>query len=125
MKYFAELGVGNVVLSVHNVSDTDAPTEEQGVQFIQQLLNTNSPFVETCKKTRGGVHIDGGTPLRKNYAYVGGTYDMGRDAFINIKPYDSWVLDEDTCLWGAPTAYPDDGNDYIWNESTTSWQLVE
>jgi hypothetical protein len=83
---------------------------------------------QACKRTsfntRGGVHTLGGTPFRKNYAGIGFTYDAQKDAFIPPKPYASWVLNEDTCLWEAPVAYPDDGENYIWNETTTSWDLV-
>ena len=59
--------------------------------------------------------------FRKNYAGVGYTYDTTRDAFIPSKPYSSWTLDEDTCQWAAPVAYPTDGKDYTWNEDTTNW----
>jgi hypothetical protein len=61
--------------------------------------------------------------IRKNYAGVGYTYDQSRDAFIAPKPYNSWILNEDTCIWEAPLSYPTDGQDYIWNEETTSWTL--
>jgi hypothetical protein len=63
--------------------------------------------------------------LRKNYAGIGYTYDAGRDAFIPPKPYASWVLNETTCLWDAPVAYPDDGKRYSWDEATTSWVEIE
>jgi len=63
--------------------------------------------------------------FRKNYAGIGYTYDKTRDAFIAPKPYASWILNEDTCLWEAPVAYPDDGESYSWNETTTSWDIVE
>lgn len=83
---------------------------------------------QTCKRTsyntQGGVHTGDGTPYRKNYAGIGYTWDEARDAFIPPKPYDSWVLNEDSCLWEAPVAYPDDGETYEWNEETTSWDLV-
>lgn len=80
-------------------------------------------WVQTSYNTHAGQHPEG-RPLRKNYAGIGYTYDAGRDAFIPPKPYNSWILDEDTCLWNAPVAYPTDGNRYEWNESTTSWDLV-
>jgi hypothetical protein len=83
---------------------------------------------QACKRTSyntyGGVHTLGGTPLRKNYAGIGYTYDSQRDAFIPPKPYASWVLNEDTCLWGAPVAMPTDGKRYGWNEATTAWVEV-
>lgn len=82
-----------------------------------------------CKRTSyntiGGVHTLGGTPLRKNYAGIGYTYDAQRDAFIPPKPFASWVLNEDTCLWDPPVVYPDDGKLYTWNEETGSWDPVE
>jgi hypothetical protein len=79
---------------------------------------------QTCKRTsyntHGGVHANGNTPLRKNYAGVGYTYDSARDAFIPPQPFPSWTMSEQTCLWSAPTPKPTDG-DYSWDESTTSW----
>jgi hypothetical protein len=80
-------------------------------------------WVQTSYNTHAGQHPEG-RPLRKNYAGIGYSYDAGRDAFIPPKPHNSWVLDEDTCLWNAPVAYPTDGNRYEWNESTTSWDLI-
>lgn len=84
---------------------------------------------QTCKRTSyntyGGVHSGGGTPYRKNYAGIGYSYNALRDAFIPPKPYASWLLNEDTCLWGPPVPYPDDGNYYVWDEITTSWVQVE
>lgn len=80
-----------------------------------------SEWVQTSYNTQGGVHTKGGTPLRKNFAGIGYSYDAGRDAFIPPKPFASWVLNEDTCLWGAPTPMPEDGKVYTWNEETTSW----
>ena len=80
-------------------------------------------WVQTSYNTHAGQHPEG-RPLRKNYAGIGYSYDAGRDAFIPPKPHNSWVLDEDTCLWNAPVAYPTDGNRYEWNESTTSWDQI-
>ena len=83
---------------------------------------------QTCKRTsintKGGVHILGKTPFRKNYAGIGYSYDAVRDAFILPKKFASWELDEETCLWKAPVPYPTDGNLYVWNESTLSWDEV-
>lgn len=81
-------------------------------------------WIQTSYNTRGGVHANGGTPLRKNYAGIGMTYDSTRDAFYAPQPYPSWTLNDDSCLWEAPTAYPTDGEHYIWNEETTSWDAV-
>jgi hypothetical protein len=79
-------------------------------------------WVQTSYNTQGGVHTLGGTPLRKNYAGIGYTYDSERDAFIPPKPYDSWLLDEETCLWNPPTPMPVEGGKmYTWDEETTSW----
>lgn len=115
MAHFAELNGNNEVLRVvvvANQETLDAEGNEQesiGINFCQELLG--GTWVQTSyNKT-----------IRKNYAGIGDTYDSTRDAFIPPQPYASWVLDESTCLWGAPTPYPDDGLDYIWDESTTSW----
>jgi hypothetical protein len=81
-------------------------------------------WVQTSYNTYGGQHPEN-RPLRKNYAGVGYTYDSSRDAFIPPKPFASWLLNEDTCLWNAPVAYPEDGKQYSWDESTTSWIETE
>lgn len=78
-------------------------------------------WVQTSYNTHGGVHSNGGTPLRKNYAGFGYSYDEQRDAFIPPKPYPSWLLNEDTCLWDAPKPMPVDEKRYSWDEATTSW----
>ena len=82
---------------------------------------------QLCKRTSyntiGGVHKNGGTPLRKNYAGLGFTYDPIRDAFISPKPYPSWILNEETCIWEAPVLYPNDNQLYSWDETTKSWVL--
>ena len=88
-------------------------------------LGLGGTWVQTSYNTRGGVHTNGGTPLRKNYAGIGYTYDPARDAFIPPKPFDSWILNEDTCLWDAPTPYPTDGGMYYWDEGTLAWVAVE
>lgn len=82
-------------------------------------------WVKTSYNTQGGVHTLGGTPLRKNYAGVGYTYDEELDAFYAPQPYASWTLDEDTCYWEAPTPMPTDDKFYTWNEDTLSWTEVE
>jgi hypothetical protein len=89
-------------------------------------------WIQTSYNTFGGQHRFGGTPLRKNYAGIGYTYDSVRDAFIPPKPFPSWILDEDTCLWNAPVAMPsivlpttsEAGISYAWNEETTSWNEI-
>ena len=82
-------------------------------------------WIQTSYNTQAGVHSQGGTPLRKNYAGIGFTYDSGRDAFIPPKPYASWLLNESTCQWDAPTAMPVvEGKMFTWDEPTTSWVEV-
>jgi hypothetical protein len=91
----------------------------------QDFIDTQSgTWVQTSYNTQAGVHTLGGTPLRKNYAGIGMTYDAERDAFYAPEPYPSWSLNEDTCLWDCPVAYPSDASEeklYTWDESTLSW----
>jgi hypothetical protein len=91
--------------------------------FINSLEDANS-YVQTSYNTREGVHELGGTPLRKNFAGIGFTYDTGRDAFIPPKPHDSWILNENTCLWNSPIPHPEDGKHYRWDEETQTWDLI-
>ena len=81
-------------------------------------------WLQTSYNTRGGIHENDGTPLRKNFASIGYIYDADRDAFYHPQPYPSWSLNEQTCLWEAPTAMPTDGQRYEWNEEATSWDAV-
>lgn len=98
---------------------------KQVIVAEQDFVDTqDGTWVQTSYNTRGGEHILGGTPLRKNFAQIGMTYDVDKDAFIPIKPYDSWVLNETSCLWESPVAMPNDGKSYDWNEETTSWVEV-
>ena len=91
-------------------------------EFFETFVDSSpGEWIQTSYNTYGGEHKLGGTPLRKNYAGIGFTYDRTRDAFIPPKPFASWLLNEDTCLWDAPVAYPTDGKDYSWNEETTNW----
>jgi hypothetical protein len=91
-------------------------------EFFDTFVDSSpGQWVQTSYNTHAGVHTNGGTPLRKNYAGIGYTYDSARDAFIPPKPYASWVLNEDTCLWDAPTPMPTDDKTYKWDEATTSW----
>ena len=130
MAHFAKLGTGDVVLTVEVVSNDVATTEEAGVQFLQTLYNNRDVWKQTSYNTYGGEHRLGGTPFRKNYATIGGKYDSSRDAFIEPKPHDSWILNETTCLWEAPIEQPtlteqqiEDGAIYNWNETTQQWDL--
>ena len=94
-------------------------------EFFETFVDTSpGEWIQTSYNTVAGTHQLGGTPLRKNYAGLGYTYDAVRDAFIPPKPYSSWILNEDTCLWEPPVAHPSDENRYIWNEETTSWDEV-
>ena len=92
-------------------------------EFINSLPDPSN-WIQTSYNTREGVHILGGTPLRKNYAGIGYTYDPIRDAFIPMKPYNSWSLLEDTCQWVCPVSYPTDGKYYEWDEETISWKNI-
>jgi hypothetical protein len=88
----------------------------------QDFVNTlNGTWVQTSYNTYGGAHTDGGTPLRKNYAGIGYTYDSTRDAFIPPQPYASWTLNETTCLWEPPVPMPNGDPSCTWDEATTSW----
>jgi len=136
MASFAKIGLNNKVievLSVNNEVLKDANGIEQesiGIDFLTKL--TGHPvWKQTSYNTSGGVHKLGGTPFRKNHAGIGMTYDEDRDAFIPEKPYASWVLNEDTCLWEAPVAMPtltqeqiNNQNYYIWNEQNQTWDLT-
>lgn len=110
MSYFAKIDENNIVEQV-----ISAPSAEWCSE------NIGGTWLETSYNTSGGVHNAGGTPFRKNYAGIGYTYDAARDAFIGPKPFASWLLNEDTCMWGAPTAKPTDDKRYEWDEATTSW----
>ena len=91
-------------------------------EFFETFVDSSpGEWIQTSYNTQGGVHLLGGTPLRKNYAGIGFTYDREKDAFIPPQPFASWVLNEDTCLWGAPVAYPTDDKRYRWDEPTTAW----
>jgi hypothetical protein len=102
----------------------------QVIVIEQDVLNLGhwgdpASWVQTSYNTSGGVHLQGGTPLRKNFAGIGYTYDSGRDAFIPPKPFASWLLNETTCQWGAPTPMPVvEGKMFTWDEATTSWVEV-
>tara|TARA_Y100000361_G_scaffold151909_1_gene170242 strand:- start:712 stop:1098 length:387 start_codon:yes stop_codon:yes gene_type:complete len=125
MAHFAKLDENNVVVQVLVVADTDAPTEEAGQTFLQNLYKNTITYKQTSYNTFAGEHKLGGTPFRKNYAGIGFTYDSTKDAFIPPKPFDSWTLDEDTCLWEAPVAYPSDGKGYVWKEDSKTWVLFD
>ena len=112
MSHFARVNAQGIVEQVI-VAEQD---------FIDTLPDKTS-WVQTSYNTRGGQHPEG-RPLRKNYAGIGYTYDRVLDAFIPPKPYASWTLNEDTCLWDAPTPYPTDGKTYNWDENTQQWAEI-
>jgi hypothetical protein len=93
--------------------------------FDTYIDNSPGTWIQTSYNTRGGIHKLGGTPLRKNFAGVGYTYDKSRDAFYAPQPYNSWTLNEDTCQWEPPIAHPGDGTFYEWDEDTTNWVEIE
>jgi hypothetical protein len=113
MAHFAKLGVGNKILTVEVVSNDIAITEQAGVDFLNNLYGTRDVWKQTSYNGN----------IRKNFAGIGYKYDQTRDAFIPPKPFNSWILNETTCLWQSPIAYPTDGQEYKWNETTTSWEL--
>ena len=113
MAHFAKLGKGNIVERVEVVSNDVSTTEQAGVDFLNNLYNSRDVWKQTSYNEN----------IRKNFAGIGYKYDQTRDAFIAPKPFNSWILNEDTCLWEAPVAHPTDGQRYIWNEETTTWDL--
>ena len=124
MSHFAKLDENNVVTFV-----TVGRQEDDGLE-AELTARTGDVYKQTSYNTRGGVHYDPETgepsedqtkALRKNYAGIGFTYDEERDAFIPPKPFESWVLDEDTCLWEAPVPMPEDGGQYAWDEDAGDW----
>lgn len=112
MAHWAELDENNAVIRV-TVGDNNDPNGDEGYQWL--IDNLGGRWLKTSYN---------GT-IRKNFAGVGSIYDEERDAFIGPKPFDSWILDEDTCQWVSPEPYPADGLTYTWNEATVSWQVVE
>jgi len=121
MAHYAFLDENNVVTEV-------IVGKNEGEEGINWELHYGAFRNQVCKRTSyntvGGVHNSGGTPFRKNYAGIGYTYDEQRDAFIPPKPYNSWVLNETSCLWDPPTPMPQDDKMYTWDEETTSWVEV-
>ena len=101
--------------------------DEDNGKEDELTARTGDVYKQTSYNTSGGVHSLGGTPFRKNYAGIGYTYDISRDAFIPPKPYTSWVLNETTCLWDAPVSMPTDAGQgdppkmYTWDENTVNW----
>jgi|TARA_R100000482_G_scaffold104640_2_gene47336 hypothetical protein len=122
MAHYAFLNMQNIVTEVIVGKDeTDGSTNWE--------IHYGNIREQVCKRTsyntRGGAHINDGTPFRKNYAGIGFTYDYARDAFIPPQPFNSWTLNSDTCLWDPPVAYPEDGNRYTWDEENQEWDLLD
>jgi hypothetical protein len=119
MKYFAKIGLNNKVMQVVCVNDqvlldaNNLSDENLGIEFLEQLTGWSIWKQSFPDKTK-----------RKNHAGIGYTYDEDRDAFIPKKLFNSWVLNEDTCCWEAPVAYPNDGQNYNWNEQNQTWDLI-
>ena len=130
MAHFAKIGINGKVIEIVTVNNNELldangnENEINGIHFLTQLTGW-AIWKQTSFNTYGNVHSGGGTPLRKNYAGIGYIYDEDRDAFYAPRPYLSWVLNETTCLWEPPVAYPDADSDeiYSWNEETNSWDL--
>ena len=119
MAHYAQLDADNVVINVfvgRNEGEVVAGISDWEEYYQAKRCSYN---------TFGGEHRNGGTPFRKNYPGIGYSYDPDRDAFIPPKPYDSWALNEDTCLWEAPVPYPDDEKTYRWNEEDVAWEVAE
>ena len=117
MSHFAKIDQNNIVIFVTAGRDGDDEN-----QLTDQ---TGDLYRRTSYNTYGGQHQLGGVPFRKNYAGIGYTYDASRDAFIPPKPFASWILNEDSCLWEAPTSMPTDGQMYYWDEEAQSWTLIK
>jgi len=115
MAHFAKLGVGNKVLKVSVVSNDIATSEQAGVEFLQNLYKDRAVWKQTSYNAN----------IRKNFAGIGYKYDQTRDAFIPPKPFNSWILDEETCQWEAPIVKPNNNKIYNWNEETQQWDLNE
>jgi hypothetical protein len=132
MASFAKIGLNNKVIEVLSVNnevlkDADGIEQENiGIDFLTKLTGW-AIWKQTSYNTHGGVHNNNGTPLRKNHAGIGYTYDEDRDAFISPKPFNSWILNEQTCLWEAPIAKPttvlETNQYYSWNESIINWEI--
>ena len=132
MASFAKIGLNGKVIEVQSVVNEvlhDANGVEQesiGIDFLTKLTGW-AIWKQTSYNTVGGVHTKGGTPFRKNHAAIGYTYDENRDAFIPPKPFNSWILNKNTCLWEAPVAMPttelEYNQYYSWNESIVNWEV--
>ena len=119
MAHFAEIDENNIVVRVLVVDDL---YESDGHNYLANTLGLGGTWLKTSYNTRGGQHFAEGTPFRKNFAGIGMTYDLEKDAFIEPQPYPSWVLNDETCIWEAPTPSPTGDVIHIWNEATLAWE---
>lgn len=122
MAHWAEIDENNIVLRVL-VGDNNDPAGDEGYSWL--VNNLGGTWIQTSYNTQAGVHKKGGEPLRKNYAGVGFVYDQNRDAFIPPKIYNSWTLNEDTCVWEPPIPRPIDDKEYYWDEDAVNWIEIE
>ena len=124
MSHWAEVNNDNQVIRVL-VGDNNDPAGDEGYSWL--IDNLGGTWIKTSYNTYAGVHNNGGTPLRKNYAGIGYTYDSGRDAFIPPKYFQSWVWSEERLCWQPPVSIPDheQNKKAVWNESVTNWELVD
>lgn len=125
MAHYAFLDENNIVTQVIVGRNEDEIVD--GISDWEAYYGSrhNQTCLRTSFNTYGGEHLQGGTPFRKNYAGIGYTYDADKDAFIPPQAYESWTLNEQTCLWEAPVPYPEDGNAYQWDEASLNWILIE
>jgi hypothetical protein len=126
MAYFAKLDENNIVLNVHSVENNvilvdEVESEQKGIEFLQ-LIHGHPHWKQTSFNTLAGKHSEGKTPFRKNFAAIDYLYDPVKDAFYAPKPYSSWTLDEETCLWISPVPCPADGQEYHWMEDKQVWE---
>lgn len=115
MSHFAKVDENNIVTQVLVIEQDTIDTG---------LFGDPASFIQTSYNTVAGEHRLGGTPLRKNYAGIGYVYDPVRDAFYTQKPYESWILNENTCIWESPVPLPDNEKLYVWDEPTISWKEI-
>jgi len=130
MAHFAELDENNIVLRVLVIANEQ---ESRGQEFLSEDLGFGGRWKKTSFNTKGGIHYDPNTnepsvdkskSFRKNYAGIGYTFDEQRDAFISPKPFESWILDEETCWWEPPIPMPETGGPWVWNEELGDWEEI-
>ena len=135
MAYFAKLNSSNIVIEVIAVNNNELISEDgnesetKGIEFLKSLYGQDTKWIQTSYNTRFGTHIKNGIPFRKNFAGIGYTYDENRDAFIREKPFNSWILNENTCKFEPPVPMPETpwpvDTYYIWDEDSISWKEIK